>query len=96
MLFYILIKNNNQPKKKQPQNKKTQAKLNSLTYLGDHSHVAWCMFFYTLVAECHRGQGGKSQIHHNNKLTHQNLKKQVKYIPMATCICTSPLWEIFE
>lgn len=41
--------------------------------LDDYSHVAWCMFFYTLVAACHRGQGGKSPIHHNNKLTHQNL-----------------------
>lgn len=41
--------------------------------LDDHSRVAWCMFFYTLVAECHRAQAGKSQIHHNNKLTRQNL-----------------------
>lgn len=64
------------PKPKQ----KTQAKLNGLTYLDDHSHVAWCMFSYTLVVECHRGQGGKSRTHHNNKLTRQNLKKQVKYI----------------
>lgn len=67
----------NEPKmnKNQQQNKTTQAKLDGLTYLGDHSRVAWCMFSYTLVAECHRGQGGKSQIHHNNKLIRQNLKK---------------------
>lgn len=41
--------------------------------LDDHSHVAWCMFSCTLVAECHKEQGGKSLIPHSNKSTHQNL-----------------------
>lgn len=62
-------------------------KSNNLTYLDDYSHVAWCMFSYTLVAECHRGQGGKSPIHHNNKLTHQNLEKQItKEIYPNVCV----------
>lgn len=70
-------------------------KLNSLTYLDDHSHVAWCMFSCTLVAECHKEQGGKSLIPHSNKSTHQNLKKQITK-EMQLCICTSRLREILK
>lgn len=47
----------------------------SRTYLDDHIHEVWYMFFYILVVEYHKVLEDKSLIHHNNKLIPQNLKQ---------------------